>query len=330
MNFKNKLQSFLLLLLIIMPFNVFAYSDYVIAGGNNIGIEVNSKGILVVGFYEVNGKNIAKDAGFSLGDKIIKVNNNEVSSINNMIDLINSNITDNNTLVNFTILRDNNEKEIKLSLIKDSNEVYKTGIYVKDQITGIGTLTYIDPNTNIFGALGHEIIESNSNIKVEVKDGKIFKANVTGVNKSTDRTTGEKKAKFDESITYGSIKENTESGIFGKYTSKYDDSNLIKVGSSDEIVIGPAVIRTVLNMNDIEEYSINIIKINSNSSTKNILFEITDKRLKDKTNGIIKGMSGSPIIQNNMIIGAVTHAIVNDNTKGYGIFITTMLEEGEN
>lgn len=330
MNFKNKLQKFLLFLLIIIPFNVLAYSDYVIAGGNNIGIEVNSKGILVVGFYEVNGKNIAKDAGFTIGDKIIKINNKEVTSINNMIDLINKNITDSNSKATFIVLRNNREMKLNLKLIKDSNDVYKTGIYVKDQITGIGTLTYIDPNTKIFGALGHEIIESNSNIKIEVKDGKIFKSNITGITKSTDKTTGEKKAKFDDTIKYGTIKENTESGIFGKYTSSYDDSNLIKVGSSDEVVVGPAIIRTVLESNEIEEYNINIIKVNKDSSTKNILFEIDDEKLKSKTNGIIKGMSGSPIIQNDMIIGAVTHAIVNDNTKGYGIFITTMLEEGEN
>ena len=219
---------------------------------------------------------------------------------------------------------------IDLKLTKDSKGVYKTGLYVKDQITGIGTLTYIDPNTKIFGALGHEIIEYSSNIKIEVKDGKIFGASITGITKSTDNSTGEKNAKFNESITYGTITENTISGIFGEYLSDFDEARLKKVANPDEIVLGPAKILTVLEDNNIEEFGINVLKVNRDGLTKNILFEITDEKLKNKTNGIIKGMSGSPIIQDDKIIGAVTHAIVNDNNKGYGIFITTMLEEGEN
>ena len=328
MNFKNKLQQFFLLLLIIIPFNVFAYSDYIIVGGNNVGIEVNSKGIMVVGFYEVGGKNIGKNAGFMLGDKILKVGNKEVTSINDMITKINNNMIDNSVM--FTVLRDKKEVTINLELTKDSNGVYKTGLYVKDQIAGIGTLTYIDPNTKIYGALGHEIIEGSSNVKIEVKDGKIFGASITGITKSTDTTTGEKNAKFNESITYGTITENTISGIFGEYLSNFDESKLKRVATPNEIVLGPAKILTVLENNNIEEFDINVLKVNHEGLTKNILFEITDKRLKEKTNGIIKGMSGSPIIQDDKIIGAVTHAIVNDNNKGYGIFITTMLEEGEN
>lgn len=328
MNLKNKLQIFFFLLLVIMPLNAFAYSDYVVVGGNNIGIEVNSKGIVVVGFYEVNGKQIGKESGFYLGDMIIKIDNKDVKSIDDMAKKINQASDKNN--INFTILRGETEKNVKLNLFKDSKGVYKTGLYVKDEITGIGTLTYIDPNTKIYGALGHEILESSSNVKIEVKDGKIFKANITGVNKSTKYMTGEKKATFDRTITYGNIKENTVSGIYGEYLSDFDDSNLTKVGTPQDIKIGPAKIRTVLYGNKIEEYDINIIKINRDTISKNILFEIVDQELKEKTNGIIKGMSGSPIIQNNMIIGAVTHAIVNDNNKGYGIFITTMLKEGEN
>jgi len=328
MNLKNKLQKFFFLLLVIIPLNVFAYSDYVVVGGNNIGIEVQSNGIIVVGFYDVNGKQIGRDSGFNLGDIITKIDNNEVTSIEDMAKKINDSKDKNK--VNFTVLRNGSLEDIKLKLFREQNGVYKTGLYVKDKITGIGTLTYIDPNSKIYGALGHEILESSSNIKIDVKDGKIFKANITGINKSTNNSTGEKKATFDEDTVYGNIIENTTSGIFGKYTTKFDDSKLTKVGTSDDINIGPAKIRTVLEGNRIEEYDINIIKINNDLTSKNILFEITDKKLKDKTNGIIKGMSGSPIIQNDMIIGAVTHAIVNDNNKGYGIFITTMLEEAEN
>ena len=326
MKFKNKLLSFLLLLSFIMPLNTFAYSKEVILGGNNVGIEVKTKGIIIVGFYPVNNKYIGRNAGFELGDKIIKIDKKEVNSIEDMINTINRSIND--SKINITYVRKDKILNTDLTLVKNNN-IYKTGLYVKDQISGIGTLTYIDPGTKIFGALGHEIIESNSNTKVEIKDGKIFKSSITGATKSSNNKTGEKHAIFYDNEIYGKITSNTNSGIFGIYTSKYK-SNLIEVGSKDDIKLGQAFIKTVLENDKVGTYEINILKINKESKTKNILFEIKDNNLLNKTNGVIKGMSGSPIVQDNKIIGAVTHAIVNDNKKGYGIFITTMLEKGEN
>lgn len=328
MNFKQKLLIIFSLLLLVMPITTYAYSDKVVLGGQNIGIEVNSNGIMVVGFYKVNNSYIGHEAGIEVGDKIIKISNEKVDSISEMVDAINKNIK--NSKVNMTISRGNKEKNVTLDLVRDDNDVYKTGLYVKDEITGIGTLTYIDPETKIYGALGHEIIEANTNQKIEVKDGKIFKSDVTGTIKSDGANTGEKNAIFSKDIVYGTIKENTTNGIFGTYTGKFNDDNLIEVADSSDIVSGEAKILTVLKDNKVEEFTINILKINTDTKTKNILFEITDEKLLDKTNGVIKGMSGSPIVQNNKLIGAVTHAIVNDNNKGYGIFITTMLEEGEN
>lgn len=328
MNFKHKLLTFFSLLLLVIPTSTYAYSNKVVLGGQNIGIEVNSKGIMVVGFYKVNDSYIGKNSGIEIGDKIIRVSNTNVYSISDMVTAINKNIKD--SKVKMTISRGNREISVTLDLVRDNNDVYKTGLYVKDEITGIGTLTYIDPETKIYGALGHEIIEANTNQKIEVKDGKIFKSDVTGTIKSDRTTTGEKNAILNKGIVYGNIKENTISGIFGTYTSEFNTNNLIEVASPNEIVPGEAKILTVLKDNKIEGYSINILKINTSTKTKNILFEITDKELLNKTNGVIKGMSGSPIVQNNKLIGAVTHAIVNDNEKGYGIFITTMLEEGEN
>jgi stage IV sporulation protein B len=311
-----------------MPITTHAYSDKVVLGGQNIGIEVNSKGILVVGFYKVNDSYIGRDAGFKIGDSIVKVSDQEVNSINEMVDSINKNIK--NSKVDMTISRDNKLKTVTLDLVRDNNDVYKTGLYVKDGITGIGTLTYIDPKTKIYGALGHEIIESNTNQKIEVKTGKIFLSEITGATKSENNVTGEKNAIFNKNIVYGDIKENTTNGIFGTYTSNINQNNLIEVADETEITTGEAKIYTVLKDDEIKEYTINILKINPDTKTKNILFEITDDELMQSTNGVIKGMSGSPIVQNHKLIGAVTHAIVNDNEKGYGIFITTMLEEGEN
>ena len=327
MKIKNKLLNAIILFLLIIPLNVFAYSSYIIPGGETIGIEVNSKGVLVVGFYKVNNSYIGRSAGFEVGDRIIKLNNKEVNNISSMIETINK--TDNNT-VEFTILRGTSEKNISLNLSEDSDGVLKTGLYVKDSINGIGTLTYIDPSTNIFGALGHEIIEKSTAEKFEIKDGIIFGANVVGIEKSTNGNAGEKTATYNKTEVFGKITGNEISGIFGKYASNVEGKEKLEVAESKDIKTGEATIRTVIKDDKIEEFKINIIKLDDNSDTKNILFEVVDDRLLKEAGGIVQGMSGSPIIQNNKIIGAVTHVIVNDTTKGYGIFITTMLKEGEN
>ncbi len=327
MNFKKKLLIIPLFLITLFPSIVFAYSNKIILGGENIGIKVNSKNVMVVGFYKVGDKYVGEDAGFKVGDLITKINEQEVSSIDEMISIIDKN-KDNGAL-NVSFLRNNKELTTSLELIKDSNDVYKTGLYVKDQINGIGTLTYIDPNTKIFGALGHEIAEKSTMKRIEIKDGTIFKSDVTGINRSQNGTPGSKEAKFYSDEVYGKVKSNTESGIFGYYTDKLSDDGTIDVAKKDEIKLGYAQIRTVINDNSIKNYDIEILNINRSDSTKNILFKITDSELLKLTGGVVAGMSGSPIIQNDKIIGAVTHVVVNDTQKGYGIFITTMLEEGD-
>jgi stage IV sporulation protein B len=330
MLFKQKKLNVLCLLLalFIIPIQVFAYSDYVIAGGQNIGIELDSAGIIIVGTYEVNGKNLASDAKLQVGDKIISVNNQEVDSIESMLDVINNSNMDEEIQIGY--LRGSKEYTTNLTLEMES-DVYKTGLYVKDSITGVGTLTFIDPNTKIFGALGHEIVESTTGQKLEIKDGKIYSSTVTSINPSTNGDPGEKNAKYNTDEVYGTITENSSCGIFGEYTEDISSDNLYQVASYDEIELGSASILTVINDNDVEEFSINILKVsNDNQDAKNILFEITDNELLSVAGGIVQGMSGSPIIQNNKIIGAVTHVVVDDPTKGYGIFITNMLEEAEN
>jgi len=327
---KPKKQRLLMLLLalIMVPLQVFAYSDYIIASGENIGIELSSKGIIIVGTYEVNGENPANEANLKIGDKIISVNNKLVINIEHMLEVIND--SENKSAIEINYLRGNTEYNTTLKLISDEN-IYKTGLYVKDSINGVGTLTFIDPNTKLFGALGHEIIEKNTGQKLEMKDGKIYSSIVTGINPSTERNPGEKNAKYNTTDIQGKVLENTTSGIFGEYTEKIDNSKLYKVAKPEEIYTGKASILTVITKDKIEEFSIEILKIsNTNQNTKNILFEITDKNLLETTGGIVQGMSGSPIIQDNKIIGAVTHVVVDDCTKGYGIFITNMLEEAEN
>ena len=207
--------------------------------------------------------------------------------------------------------------------------MYKTGLYVKDGVTGIGTLTFIDPATNTYGALGHEVLESTTSKIVEVRSGSIFENSITSIDSSANGDPGSKNAKFYYNNIYGDIDKNTKYGIYGTYTKEYDDTSLIEVADSSEVKIGPAVIYTVLEDEKVEKFEIEITKINENSEIKNISFEIIDQELLDKTGGVVQGMSGSPIVQNDKLIGAVTHVVTDNVTTGYGLFITTMLEESE-
>lgn len=329
MFFKKIKNSYLLIILtlLIIPYFVKAYSDYIIVGGENIGIELNTNGIIIVGTYEINSINPAKEAGLLNGDRIIKINNQKVTSIEEMINTI----KDNTNEIEITYRRGNKEDTTHLKLVKSDNNVYKTGLYVKDSITGVGTLTYIDPNTKLFGALGHEIIEKNTSQKLEIKDGKIYSSTVTGVTRSSIGSPGEKNASYNSSEVFGKINANTPSGIFGNYTKELPNKKEYKVAKNEEVKTGKAQILTVVSGNAIEAFDINIIKTYPDSTTnKNILFEVIDEKLLKLTGGIVQGMSGSPIIQNDTIIGAVTHVVVDDPKKGYGIYITKMLEEGEN
>ena len=319
--FKKALIS----LLLFIPSVALAYSDYIYVGGENIGIELKADGVMVVGFYKVNDTYIASEAGLQIGDRITSINNEKVSSI---YDLTNK-IKASNGNINITYVRDNQIKTTTLTLPKE-NDTYKTGIYVKDSITGIGTLTYIDPNTKLFGALGHEIIDSRTGQILDISGGSIYESTVTDIEPSSNGIPGEKNARINTEKINGTIFENTIKGIFGNYTDEFDNSKLYKVAKPDEVKKGKATILTVLEDDVVKEYEIEITKISKNQDTKNISFKITDSELLQKTNGIVQGMSGSPIIQDDHIIGAVTHVVVDNPHKGYGIFITSMLEEGEN
>jgi len=220
------------------------------------------------------------------------------------------------------------ERRTTLTLAQIDGD-YKTGLYVKDSITGIGTLTYIDPNTLIYGALGHEIIESATKNRVEVKTGVIFRSFITGVDRSANGVPGGKNARFYFNTEYGDVTKNTNFGIFGTYNIELPDKEPVRVGTKDDVELGRAYIYTVLEGEKIERFEINITRIIKDTAIKNIHFKIIDERLLSRTGGIVQGMSGSPIIQNDMIIGAVTHVITNQVDTGFGIFITTMLEEGE-
>lgn len=325
MNFKRKLLI-ILIFFIIIPLNTFAYSKYLIPGGQNIGINIKSDGVLVVGFYEVDGKNIAYNQGLRVGDKIVSINDNDITTIEELSKMINSSSEKLN--VNLGIIRDNRFKDVKLSLTRGENGIYKTGMYVKDSVTGIGTITFITLD-NQYGALGHEVLESATNEKLEIKEGQIYESKITSITKSTKGVTGEKNARIFFEKVQGDVVKNLETGIFGHYNVEINKEEALEVADINEVTIGKAEIITVLKDNIKEKYEIEILSIDKNSDTKNFAIKLTDKTLLEKTGGIIKGMSGSPIIQNGKIVGAVTHAVVDNPIKGYGISVIKMLESIE-
>lgn len=316
----------MLVLYLFIPVSVFAYSDYVMASGKNIGIELKSDYVLVVGSYDINNHNILYESELQIGDKIKEVNGISVNSAYELNEAINKINKDNITV---TYLRDDTIKKTNIKLYKDGNN-YKSGLYVKDTIRGVATLTYIDVDNKTYGALGHEIIEKTTKSKFDLSSGTIFKSTVTGITKSYDGTPGEKNARSESSEVYGDVVENTQSGLFGNYTDTIPNSKMYKVVTSDEIKLGSAKILTTIKDEEIASYDIDILRINNNSKTKNILFEVTDKNLLDIAGGIVQGMSGSPIIQGDNIVGAVNYVLVDKTNRGYGIFITNMLEEAEN
>ncbi len=310
----------MLLLLVILPFNIYAYSDYIYAGGETVGIRINSNGVLVVGTYSLDKKN---KINLQVGDVINTINNKSISSSTDFIDSIKG-----KSVVSVGYIRGNKEYKTDLNILLE-NGVYKSGLYVKDSITGIGTLTYIDPQTRLFGALGHEIIEKTTGKLFNSNSGSIFESTITGITVSSRGIPGSKNARYYSDSVLGSVFENTNKGIFGNYTGKIANKKLYKVASFNEIKTGNAKILTVLDGTKVEEFDITIERINK-GDIKNILFEISDKNLIKKTGGIVQGMSGSPIIQDDKIIGAVTHVIIDNPIKGYGVYIGSMLEEAEN
>ena len=318
MHLKKALIMFLLLA--ILPFNIYAYSDYIYAGGETVGIRVNSNGVLVVGTYSLDKKN---KINLQVGDVINTINNKSISSSTDFIDSIKG-----KSVVSVGYIRGNKEYKTDLNIVLE-NGIYKSGLYVKDSITGIGTLTYIDPQTRLFGALGHEIIEKTTGKLFNSNSGSIFESTITGITVSSRGIPGSKNARYYSDSVLGSVFENTNKGIFGNYTGKIANKKLYKVASFNEIKTGNAKILTVLDGTKVEEFDITIERINK-GDIKNILFEISDKNLIKKTGGIVQGMSGSPIIQDDKIIGAVTHVIIDNPIKGYGVYIGSMLEEAEN
>lgn len=304
--------------------------------GKTVGITVLSKGAVVVNtaeFKSKSGDNVspAWDSGIRPGDRIIEINGNKIISARDV-----NRISEDNgeKEMEVTICRGDNTERIKVTPKYDpSEDKIKLGVWIKDSSSGIGTLTYINPENGKFGALGHGICESGGSLCV-VCDGKILNAEVSSVRKGEKGSPGELMGIFSENgEVLGDVDKNTEKGIFGiteenKFL-KFKD-NKIPIAKRDEVTEGEVKILSNIEGQEVKEYSAEILKINDDTeASKGMIIKITDPILIEKTGGIVQGMSGSPIIQKGKLIGAVTHVFINNPAKGYGIFIENMLAEAE-
>jgi stage IV sporulation protein B len=309
----------------------------VIPSGEAIGVKIQTKGVLVVGLSSITSEDGKKnspaaDAGFEIGDTILEINGQKIEKDRDITNLVNNS---KDASLNFLIERVGKQHNINVKPVKSlEDSVYRIGLWVRDNIAGVGTMTFIDPETNNFGALGHGITDVDSGVLIDISKGSVLKSKVASIQKARKTVPGEIVGIFFESQDpYGKITKNTNFGIYGALNLK-DRKNLLEpipIALSYQIKEGPAKILTTIDGNKVEEFDIEIQKINRQNtcSSKSMLIKVTDQRLLDITGGIVQGMSGSPIIQDGKLVGAVTHVLVNDPTRGYGIFIEWMLDEAD-
>lgn len=306
----------------------------VVPGGHSLGVKLRPDGVIVVGFASViDEKGLkrfpAQEAGIEVGDVITMVNNKKINQAEEF-----SRIVNHDKNLTLSIKRNNKILQLDVNSIKTSLGQYQIGLWVRDIAAGVGTLTFYDPVTGFYGALGHIISDTDTGKSIEVGEGEIIRAKVTNISPARKNQPGEKKGVFvNEEHIMGNIMSNTPFGIFGKAYKDFHNPYYpsLPVATMTQVHEGHAKILTVLEGEKIQEYDIEIQKIIKQSypNGKGMIIKITDPKLLSKTGGIVQGMSGSPIIQDGYIIGAVTHVFVNDPTKGYGIFIEWMLNEIE-
>ncbi len=304
-----------------------------ILGGQSIGVSINNGGITVVDTTDFQGEDgkkhsPAKECGIEKGDVIVAVNDEKIMSSKEFSDTVNG---CDNEKVKIAFIRNGEEKLAVINAVKSADDgKYRLGLWVNDGINGLGTLTFINPKSGDFGALGHGVKDGETG-KIANGKGSICFANITDVNKSTSKEIGEVIGYFSSS-EIGKVKENTEFGIFGTFKGDLNKLNgkVVETASREEIKKGAAHIVCCVDNEKTEKFSVDIEKIYVNSkNNRNMVIRITDEKLLERTGGIVQGMSGSPIIQNGKLVGAVTHVFVNDPTRGYGIFIENMLLEAE-
>ncbi|QHS24491.1 SpoIVB peptidase [Virgibacillus sp. MSP4-1] len=307
----------------------------VVPGGQSIGVRLHTLGVLVVGHHLIQteqGKvSPGEESGIKVGDILLEINGKELKKVEQVASILED--KEGNEL---KVKVKRNEKTFTTTLspqYDQQDDKYRLGLYIRDSAAGIGTMTFYHPDTKRYGALGHVISDMDTRKPIEIHDGKLVKSNVTSIDKGKNGMPGEKNAEFsveDESI--GNITRNSPFGIFGKLHENVQNHVMdqpMPIALSNQVKEGPAQILTVLEGQKVEKFDVEIVSSTpqKHPSTKGMIIKITDDRLLEETGGIVQGMSGSPIIQDGKMVGAITHVFVNDSTSGYGVHIEWMLQE---
>ena len=300
------------------------------------GIKLYTSGALVVGMSEIKGLDNQKykpyeGSGIEEGDTIIQIGENEINNANDLINVVNQS---NGEELNITYLRNGKKEETSIRPLQTGENEYKLGLWVRDSAAGIGTMTYYEPKTGNFAALGHGISDIDTGELIDVGNGEFITTKVLSIIKGENGTPGKIQGSINDQSQIGTITKNSGFGIYGKITDiskvNTNSGNLMDVALRKEIQLGKATMLCSLDGKNVEEYEIEIEKIylNNDYDNKSMLIKVTDERLIEKTGGIIQGMSGSPVIQNGKFIGAVTNVLVSDPTQGYVVFGDIMIKEG--
>ncbi len=318
---RKKAISIFLLLLWLCAISVQAQgATYLVPVGQVVGLELSDNSVTVAAFEELLGAR-ARAAGLQVGDRILSIDGKTVTCAGD----VRQGLDRSKGQVCLKVLRQG--KEITLQLQPEiTRDGPMLGVYLKQGVTGIGTVTWYDPETKKFGTLGHGVNDGAGQL-LNMVSGKAYKARVASVKIGKAGQPGQLRGAVDPGQVLGQLSGNTEQGVFGTAPEGFGGKAL-PVAQAGEVKTGPAVIRSTVDGDTVREYSVEILKIypKTKSAGRNLLIRVTDKALLEATGGIVQGMSGSPIIQNGKLIGAVTHVLVNDPTTGYGIFIENMLE----
>ncbi len=310
---------FAILIIYALTFSANA-AQYLIPGGQVIGMELQDNTVTIAAIDEDFGA-AAKTAGLQEGDQLLKVDNVPICCAEDVRKALNAS----RGKVSISLLRNGKARQVSCTPTVTA-EGPKLGVYLKQGTTGVGTVTYYDPGSGDFAALGHGVNTKNGEL-LRLSAGSIYSAQVRSVKKGAVGTPGQLVGALTKADSIGSISKNTAQGVFGTLHAS-SAATALPTADPDEIHTGAATIRSTVEGSTLREYSVEILKIypNNTQRTRNMLIKVTDPRLLNTTGGIVQGMSGSPIIQNGKLIGAVTHVLVNDPTTGYGIFIENMLD----
>ena len=302
-------------------------ADRLVPVGHTIGIKLFAEGVVVIGLAEVEtGSGVltpGADCGLRVGDVIEAANGKSVESSEQFAALLQC-----GGRVDLDVSRDGRDLTLAAEPVLGTDGTWRLGAWIRDSMAGIGTVTFYDPATGSFGALGHGVTDTDTGLLMPLGDGSVMRASVKAVKRGSAGDPGELKGSFDLAHDLGGLYANTERGVFGAMEDcPLTEGDSLPVAKAGEVRTGPAEILSNVSGDCVETYSIEIIRVLDSSGVQNLLLQVTDERLIAQTGGIVQGMSGSPIIQNGRIVGAVTHVMVNEPTKGYGILIENMLAE---